>query len=267
MRRTMDAAPMRTISLSDIHPGLPVNVYARTDVALAIQITPPPPISGSLCVVSPAAVTIARDPASPDAAPQEQIIPLDFAKIDVFHHYFGAPSERAAFSELFAGQRIAITIEDNRAIAIAILHPAIYGQIAGISGNSIVVTTTGGSKVFYGPRQTVNLDPGKSKIFIGKLDQVVASPRGRPTTDRVSAFHGRRGAGSKPAPCTFARTVDRATAGNPGTPAFARQGIPHERRESSHNIPFSSGRRSRTAAVHRHRRGQGQAGRVALRSR
>src|SRR4051794_34944681 len=49
---------------------------------------------------------------------------------------------------------------------------------------------------------------------------------GRPTTDRVSASHGPREAGPKPAARPFAPTVDRATGPPAPTLAFARQGPP-----------------------------------------
>src|SRR5690349_3662957 len=75
----------------------------------------------------------------------------------------------------------------------------------------------------------------------------------RPTTDRASAHHGRRGAGSKPVPCTFSRTVDRASAF--GTPAFARQGSPHE--HESFDILLCP--RQLWPTARRHRRGQGEA--------
>src|SRR5437667_7666639 len=75
----------------------------------------------------------------------------------------------------------------------------------------------------------------------------------RPTTDRVSAQNGRRRARSKSLPCTCSRTVDRASAAAylQSTPAFARQGGPHER-QNSFVVPNLS------ALVRRHRRLQGQ---------
>lgn len=185
MASNFETGPQHSIPLSAVRAGQSARAYASEGMLLALQILPPPAVAGELRQVSATAISIIPE-AVPGTAPTERAFVVDPLNLEVFDKYFGMPVERTELAKLRTGQHVAISEENGALIAIAVLHPPIYGKITSLNGKLVTLATTGGSTLVYGSQQTLEVDPQRSRILLAKLYGSHPTPRGN--TARVYRY-------------------------------------------------------------------------------
>ena len=169
--------PMRTVTANEIKTGQSVSVLAKDGFAYIVRIEPSAPIIGRIKQISEKAVAIQPTTRPGQAAAGAKSFPLDRAKTELYHEYFGQPLEPAKWEQFADGMAAAVTIENGTAAVITLIHPAIYGTILKFGGDWIEVKPSAPPDA---PIHRFTID-SRTEILLGQPIGAATQPSGKTT--------------------------------------------------------------------------------------